>query len=76
MERRTPRSVLVVDADHYYPSNGNKQVRSESCGRVFDANSSRRLVTRESLVLVVNPLTPDFGRSHVRASTSRTSATS
>jgi hypothetical protein len=76
MERKIQRSALVVDVDHYYPSNGSKQVRSESYEPAYDASSSRRLVTRESLVLAVNPLTPDSGRSRVPALTSRTSAIS
>jgi hypothetical protein len=67
---------LVVDVDHYCPSNGNKQVRSESSEHVFDASSSRRLVIKESLVLAVNHLMPDFGRFHAPASTSKISAIS
>lgn len=67
---------MVVDVDRYYLSRGNKQVRSESCEPVFDASSSKRLVTRENLALVVNPLMPGFGRFLAPASTSRISAIS
>jgi hypothetical protein len=76
LERKIPRSVLVDDADHYYRSNENKQVKSENCEHVYDASSSRRLVIRVSLVLDANHLMPDFGKYLALALTSKISATS
>jgi hypothetical protein len=76
MERRIPRSVLVEDAGHYYPSNGSKRARSESCEHAYDASSSRRPVIKESLVLVASLRMHAYGRCRVLALTSRTLAIS
>src|SRR6266536_5039888 len=62
MERRILRSVLVEGADHYCPSNGSKQVRSESCEHAYDASSLRKPAIRESLVLVVSLHMHAYGR--------------
>jgi hypothetical protein len=71
MARRILRSVLVDGAVHYYQSNGNRPVKSESSEHACDANFLRRLVTRVSHVLAVSHPTPDYGRFHVPVLISR-----
>lgn len=76
MERRILRSGLDEDVDHCCQNRESKPVKSESSEPAYVANSSRRLVTRESHVLVASLLMPDSGKCLVLALTLRTSAIS